>query len=252
MKAFAQTSSLTLRSTAGLNGKMNQIEDILKGWNSSLCKKIEVAGLYARNPVAHKWKVTYRCIVLRELSSWRFSDLLSQAVLLGGRNHILGARILLRSAIETLGTLIYLNQKTEAVLHRKENFASFGEITSRLMLGSKNKSTKAESVNVVTVLKHCDKKYPGISDVYEKLCESAHPNYDGICFGYSYINEKEYETIFENRWAEKYGASLEESIMLCMRTFEDEYNKVWPRNFERLEKWIEENDAMLEAEKYSI
>lgn len=225
------------------------IENILTSWISSLCKKIDLAGLLSRNPVAHKWKTTYRCIVLRELTAWRFSDLLLQAVVLGRNSHVLGARILLRSALETLGTLVYLNQKMEAVLQLEESFDSFNEITSRLMLGSKNQSTQKESVNVVTVLKHCDKRYTGIFEVYENLCESAHPNYDGICYGYSYVNEKEYETIFENRWAKKYGNQLADSIGLCMDIFETEYNEIWPAKFERLEKWIEENDTMLETAK---
>ncbi|MGO9613049.1 MAG: hypothetical protein ACLPX5_08440 [Dissulfurispiraceae bacterium] len=231
---------------------MEQIKTILNGWHSSLCKKIERGALYSHNPTAHKWKAPYRSMVLRELTFWRVTDLLSQVVLLATENHVLGARILLRSAIETLGVLIYLNQKTDLVIQRKESFSSFCDVTSKLMLGSKNKSTSHEARNIVSILKQCDKRYPGILEVYEKLCESTHPNYDGICYGYSYVNEKEYETIFKNRWAEKYKRHLEDSILLCMETFEDEYNKVWPTYFEKLEKWIEENDAALKAEIFGI
>lgn len=231
---------------------MDKIKIILDGWNSSLCKKVELGGLYSRNPTAHKWKATYRSLVLRELTLWRFTDLVFQVVFLAKGEHVLGARILLRSAIETLGILIYLNQKTISVINGKESFNSFDEITSRLMLGSKNKTTKLEAVNIVSVLKQCDKRYPGIFEVYEKLCESAHPNYDGACYGYSYVNENDYETIFKNCWKEKYGKYLEDSILLAMETFEDEYNEVWPSYFDRLEKWLEENDQTLESERKKI
>ena len=115
------------------------------------------------------------------------------------------------------------------------------------MLGSKNGSTNIESINILTVLKQCDKSYPGIFELYKTLSESAHPNYEGVCSGYSFVDEHEYKTVFENRWAEKHGAGLNGSILLCMRTFENEYDEIWPSNFERLEKWIEENDKMLEA-----
>jgi len=231
---------------------MERVEKVLDAWNSSLCPKIELGALYSRNPTAHKWKATYRSIVLRKLTFWRVTDLLSQTVFLGKAGHILGARILLRSTMETLGILIYLNQKTEAVLEGKEKFDHFSKLTSRLMLGSKDGSTRLESVNILTVLEKCNKKYPGILDLYNALSESAHPNYEGVCSGYSYINEQDYETIFENLWKKKYGNSLEESILLCLYTFEDEYNNVWSELFERLEKWIEENDDMLEAEKTGI
>ncbi len=231
---------------------MDAVEKILGAWNSSLCPKIELGALYSRNPTAHKWKATYRSIVLRELTFWRITDLLSQVVFLGKAGHVLGARILLRSAMETLGILIYLNKKMEEVLEEKEKFDDFSKLTARLMLGSKDRSTGLESVNILNVLGKCNKKYPGIFDLYKVLSESAHPNYEGVCSGYSYINEKDYETIFENRWKKKYGDGLEDSILLCLRTFEYEYNNVWPELFERLEQWIEKNDEKLEAEKTGI
>ena len=36
---------------------------------------------------------------------------------------------------------------------------------------------------------------------------------------------------------------------LCMMTFHQEYDDVWTELMERLEFWILENDAMLEATK---
>ena len=116
-------------------------KDVIQEWQSSLCPKIELGGLYSRNPTAHKWKAPYRSMVLRELVFWRLSDLLLQTVVLAENNHHLGARILLRSAFETLGILIYLNQKTDAVLADREDFNAFNETTTRLMLGSKDGST---------------------------------------------------------------------------------------------------------------
>ncbi len=233
---------------------MDNVAKVLDVWNSSLCKKIVLDGLISRNPTAHKWKATYRSIVLRELTFWRVTDLLNQLVALSSAEHILGARILLRSTIETLGILIYLNQKTRAVLEGKETFNAFSDITSQLMLGSKNKTTKIEAINVThTILeKWCEKKYPGIFKIYEDLCESAHPNYEGVCFGYSYVNEQDYETVFKNRWAELYGGNLGELTLEFMRVFEEEYTNVWPAEYEKLEKWLVDNDQKLESEKSGI
>ncbi len=66
------------------------------------------------------------------------------------------------------------------------------------------------------------------------------------------MNEKDYETVFENRWSERYGGNLGELTLEFMRVFEEEYNNVWPAEFEKLEKWIEENDERLESEKSDI
>src|SRR5437016_5282068 len=125
------------------------IDRTLAGWRESLCSHIELAALISRNNVAHKWKATYRSIVLRELVCWRLVDLLTQARTLMQQQHVLGAVILLRSAFETLAILIYLNEKTEAVLSGKDSFYDFCELTSRLMLGSKNKSTRFAAVNII-------------------------------------------------------------------------------------------------------
>jgi hypothetical protein len=233
---------------------MDDVEKVLEVWNSSVCKKVDLGGLISRNPTAHKWKATYRSIVLRELTFWRVTDLLNQMVALSNAGHILGARILLRSTIETLAILIYLNQKTKAVLNGEETFNTFSNITSQLMLGSKNNTTKIEAINVThTILeKWCERKYPGIFELYADLSESAHPNYEGVCHGYSYVNERDYETVFKNRWGELYGDKLGELTLDFMRIFEHEYNDVWPAEFEKLEKWLEDNDEKLESERSSI
>ncbi len=226
-----------------------QYEQALASWRNSRCSKIELPALISRNPIAHKWKATYRSIVLRELVHWRLEDLLSQMLVLWKQEHILGALILLRSAIETLAVLIYLNQKTEAILKGDGDFFEYATITSRLMLGSKNKSTNTESINILSVLERSNKKYPGLVEIYAELSESAHPNYRGVCNGYSRIDEVNYTTKFVNRWNTSYDDKLSSGFKLCMSIFEFEYNDVWPKHFEQLETWLSDNDARLESEK---
>jgi hypothetical protein len=41
------------------------------------------------------------------------------------------------------------------------------------------------------------------------------------------------------------------AIELCVHVFQHEYNDVWPQSFEKLEGWLVENDAWLEANKPS-
>lgn len=230
---------------------MDIVEKILDGWNSSLCSRIELGELISRNPTAHKWKANYRSIVLRELTFWRVTDLLTQIVYLSKNGHLLGSRILLRSTIETIGVLIFLNQKTKAVLNGDETFYNFSKLTTQLMLGSKNKTTPIEAINVTyTILqKWCERKYPGMFNIYEELCETAHPNYEGVCLGYSIIDEVTYVTTFQNRWSELYKSGLEDLTIELIKIFEEEYNEVWPAEFKKLEDWLVKNNEKLEAEK---
>jgi hypothetical protein len=228
---------------------MNAIEQNLANWKASLFPSIPVAGLLSRNPVAYKWKAPFRSWMLREAAFWRITDLMTQSYALHQQGHVLGARILLRSGFETLATLIYLNQLTQQVLDRQVSFHVFGAKTSTLLLGSRNDRTGHKSINIVTVLQKCDKRYPRLMKLYADLSESAHPSYEGLCMGYSTIDHSEYETTFSNRWAELYGERHLSAMELCMETFHHEYNDVWVELIEKLEGWIEANDEELEATK---
>ncbi|MDE1359206.1 hypothetical protein L9W73_18225 [Vibrio aestuarianus] len=69
---------------------MKKFEDVIKAWKESLVHKVELGSLYSKSPVAHKWKCTYRSLVIRELTFWRVTDLIEQAYLLHKNRHALG------------------------------------------------------------------------------------------------------------------------------------------------------------------
>lgn len=228
---------------------METVEHNLARWQASRMECIKVAGLLKRCPVAYKWKAPFRCWVLREATFWRVTDLLSQSYTLHRQGHGLGARILLRSGFETLATLIYLNQPIQQVLDDELDFHSFGERTSVLLLGSRDNSTNHQSVNIVTILGKCDKRYPGLARLYGILSESAHPNFEGLVAGYSNVAHDEKETQFSNRWTQIHGEKHLSFVDQCMKIFEYEYNEVWADLIVKLEDWIVENDDRLEATK---
>lgn len=226
---------------------MDEVEQNLANWGSSLSSGIPVRGLLARNSTAYKWKSLYRVWMLRELAFWREYDLMVQSHALHKQGHGLGARILLRSGFETFATLTYLNLLMQQVLDGTLEFHRFCEKTTVLLLGSRNNKGMPSAINIVTVLEKSEKRYPGLTDLYADLSESAHPNYEGLMGGYSSTNHDEYETTFSNRWLELHGDRHLQSMMLCMDFFHYEYDSVWPSLIERFENWVEANDAMLEA-----
>ena len=61
------------------------------------------------------------------------------------------------------------------------------------------------AVNILTVLEKAEKEYPGLLEIHRRLSESAHPNFDGVVYGYSSSDPINYETNFHNRWFELYG-----------------------------------------------
>jgi hypothetical protein len=227
------------------------LSSTIKGYEESLPTSIDLAGLLSRNAIAHKWKVTYCLLVIRECVFWRFVDIVKQALRMGSDNFIVGARILTRASIETLSTLIYANFKMEDVVSGKLDFGEFGETVERILLGSKAyKDAKTpESINVLTMISKCNEKHNGILAAYEDLCETAHPSFIGLTDGYSKIDQANYETKFGNYWIEKCEHQHEDALLKCTKIFEDEYNNVWIKNMEALEKWLVQNDEALEKRR---
>jgi hypothetical protein len=227
---------------------MNTVRAALDQWQAALCREVPVGGVFARDPEVHRWKAPLRSLILREATAWRAHDLLQQAVLLSEASHLLGARILVRSAIETLATLAYLNQITRAVVSEEISYKDFSDKTVRLLLGSKNKSTSAESINIITVLGKVEKRIPGLTDVYADLSESAHPNYDGTAKGYGTIDHAEFTTHFSNKWAREYAPGFESFVRVTAHLYQVEYDEEWTDAWECLEAWMRTHPDKLPQE----
>lgn len=226
---------------------MQTIEKAIKNYQENLCKELDIIALYERNPVAHKWKVTYQSMCLRETVAWRFVDLIGQSWLLHQNGKALGARVLLRSAIETLSILILLNQITKNVVSGKIEFNVFMEKILTLLSGSRDGTTSQTATNIVTVLQKCELKYQGIEKLYAWLSESAHPNYEGMRVSYSETDQQNMKTTFVNRTNFLYSEMHDSNVVMAMRIFEHEYNTEWLTSFEALEIWLIQNDELLSS-----
>jgi hypothetical protein len=118
-----------------------------------------------------------------------------------------------------------------------------------LLLGSRNKTTKQETLNIVGILQKCDKKYSKISNIYADLCECAHPNHEGLSFGYSRVDFENDETNFGNYWYEMWGDRHESLVNIIGVIVEYEYNDVWVPQIKKFENWLTEHDVTLEETK---
>jgi hypothetical protein len=227
------------------------IEQALARLKASLLPSFDIGGLFSRNNIAHKWKATFRSLLLREAVFWRLEDLLQQSYALHKTGHSLGALILLRSALETLATLIYLNQLTAAVLDGSLNFHTFSDKTAVMLLGSRNETTEHLAINIQTVLQKCAKRYDFIEKFYADLSEIAHPNHEGLILGYSKPDRDNFIENFANHWSTMYSKTHEEKMSVVIMMFEHEYNDIWTERFSALEEWLVKNDMQLEATRNS-
>jgi hypothetical protein len=224
------------------------IQGSIKSWGESHCYELDLAGIYARNPTAHKWQVTYLCWVFREGIQWRIHSLISQSFKMANERMVLGSMIILRSAIETLSALIYVNRKTSDLIAGTLSFEDFQKVVAQLHLGDTSREdAKHKPIRVMKMIKLAEETHEGILDLYDQLCQVVHPNLEGVAIGFSKADWDKFETRFGDFVEEKFGYDHMRPIGTTIKIFETEYNEVWTKNMVALEKWLVDNDAVLEA-----
>jgi hypothetical protein len=228
-----------------VTSQIDPVEEDLRSWKSSLLKSLDIGGMFQRNKIAHKWKAPFRAWLLRELVSYRCCELVTQSYLLWRNGDVLASLILMRSAIETVAVLVDVNGRIESVIEGTQDFHDFSDFTVKLLLGSKDTSTKYSSVNIITILEKCERKYNGVLALYARLSEVAHPNHDGMKMGFADLIREDYVVVFNKKWTDRSIERFESAFDVCRDIFVKEYNDNFKFQMEKFEFWIEENNDRL-------
>jgi hypothetical protein len=98
-------------------------------------------------------------------------------------NRLLNAAVILRSLIETLAAFRAILEQAETFL-TKRDLKSLHERILKAMFGVRQgKDAHPElpdAVNVLTLIDRLEKSFPKVRWYYDSLCESVHPNADGM------------------------------------------------------------------------
>lgn len=231
------------------NNKHLILLEAVREYEHSLESTLDILSLIEKNPVAHKWKVTYHVYALRETILWRIVDLSKQSLYLSESSMISGSRILVRAVLETLAALVYINEKIRFLTSEKLKFDAFSEIIGRIFIGTRIYQDGPRSKNAGEMIKCLEKRYPETILLYEQLCETAHPGYNGLRNGYSKTDQRNFVTCFGDFWSEIYGNEHEDILYKIFGILETEYNDIWIERFNSLEAWLVKNDTQLEASR---
>lgn len=219
--------------------------EFLKDLEGHLRKGLDLAGLHSRNPVAHKWKAPMRCWILRETVARRSLELLQHSTQLEIDGNFLASRILARSTVETLSVLVYSNYSMCQVASGALDFQSFSRRTVGLLAGSRNGVTPHNAVGVLTMVDRLDKDFSGLRKIYDDLSEYAHPNYEGLTSAYSQLKRSEDRIVFFPSMRPPVGDTVQFIIAICSNILIEHYNNRFVDGFDRLERWLSDNNAEL-------
>jgi hypothetical protein len=228
---------------------MDDLHERLANWSASLPLEVDAGSLFARCPVAHKWKATFRAVLIRESSFWRMCDLGNSFLHLIDASDLLASRIILRCACETAALLAFLNSSTSDRIAGTSSFEKFNDLTKQLLLGGRNNGDYFKPIHVTKCVSQFAKDRPVIQDIYDRLSEDLHPNASGMIYAYSENNPAEFETRFLKKIASSEATKNHTiaSADLIFRCYEEQYDNIWPRQFEALEQWLRDNDSKLQA-----
>lgn len=164
------------------------------------------------------YKPTFDADYYRESVLYRFIELAESSYLLYKADLLVGAVVAARAAQETLAVAWFINSKLEH-LSKTKDIAHFREIMERLIVGWSNDEEFPEKINVFKCIDSVDKKLEGkFREHYERLCEYAHPNYNGTFGAYGNPNPETLEVTLGKypRSKNTLRVLVENTLIICV------------------------------------
>jgi hypothetical protein len=189
---------------------------------SSLPASVHAGGLTLKS------KLPFKVVVLREVIVHRMAALATSAVLLLDAKQPLSAAIIVRAALETTALLHGLSQALERFLATKDAAVLDGFLMKGLV-GTRWKDAPVQATNVLTLVDRLEKEMPGFREVYDELCEYAHPNWSGLTGAFSNNKpEDNYEVLFGPSMRSDARATSISLLFISLHTFLHYYNGMIP------------------------
>jgi len=193
-------------------------------------------------------KLSYISKLPFTLSVWEAS-LRARALELGesGRElfnsgRLLPAAVIARSLMETTAIHFWMTDRVSKV-DSVEKVVEIQEFIFRGALGSRNwsedQSENPESLNALSAIDKAAKRNPKFRELYDQLCEHAHPNLEGTLLSFSLKNEETHisqigKYLLEADWVFVQIAILV-SLLLLFESME-----AWAASIEEFSYWSEE------------
>jgi len=159
--------------------------------SQSLPKSIDPAG------ISLTAKIPYKVLIYRESIIWRTEEIARTTVQHYSNKELASALILTRALMEGVGAAWYLLNSMQHATESND-LDVFDDKILKLLIGSKSDVTDVSAINVLTFIDRADKNVTGFRNVYDGLCEFAHPNWSGTSLLFARNDHDEIFTEFGN------------------------------------------------------
>ena len=136
-------------------------------------------------------KIPYKVHLLIESMNCRMIDFCESIDMLIMNNHIVPAVSLIRSLFEMTAIINRISSSIDKSIIQEKLIENFDELMMKLCFGTRRDESKYNATNILSQIEKLDKKYNGVLNFYNDLCEFVHPNSDGVIGSYSELKEKD-------------------------------------------------------------
>jgi hypothetical protein len=139
-------------------------------------------------------KAPFLLLCTREALTWRTEELARCACDALARDDVAAGILLTRAVIESTAFIWRLKEILED--RRKYSPDELHSELEKMMMGWKDDPDFLKSVNVLTMINHMDRQFPGVRARYDELSETAHPNWNGVFGLFAMIDRAAYNAQF--------------------------------------------------------
>lgn len=174
----------------------------------------------------YSWRAKYPFKVMSfvHAMTWRMYDMSNAALTLMKQDTIIPSLCLVRASWENMVAIYELRNVVEDCCEKHTVSEDVDDVLMRLLYSNRfekdNRYVGEEhyenfrqykAKNILTLVQKLEKDIPEVKDFYSNICEFVHPNSDGVCGSYSFLDENTHTTTFGpqiNRQSELFPAFI--------------------------------------------
>ncbi len=166
----------------------------------------------------YSWRAKYpfKVISFVNAMSWRMYDMANAALTLMKQDSIIPSLCLVRACWENMVATYELKNLVQDCCEEQVVTDKVDIVLMRLLYSNRFEKDNRyvspvhyesfkeyKAKNILTLVQKLEKDYPEAKDFYSNLCEFVHPNGDGVCGSYSYLDETIHTTTYGPQFSQK-------------------------------------------------
>ena len=196
----------------------------------------------SRESVSNTSKTALKAYVIRASLFHRMTELAEVAIDLYRQDRLIAAFVITRSAFETAALAYHTYKRIEKVVETGE-IGDIDEDLMKVLFGERLPETEWKAVNILTAIDKLEREATGVRDMYEGLCEFAHPNWAGAMGAFATADQDLFTLDFHQKHENIPPEAGLEALIAALITFkhsESAMSDILP-NFTKIHEESREN-----------